>query len=71
MSCLQGYKPIGRVDLNEMSQINWSTEKRVKESRFEYSQRVKRCTKDLQKYNLVCELARKWNVREEIILQYY
>ena len=71
MSCLQGYKPIGRVDLHEMSQINWSTEKRVKESRFEYSQRVKRCTKDLQKYNLVCELARKWNVREEIILQYY
>jgi hypothetical protein len=54
-----------------MSQINWSTEKRVKEARFEYSQRVKRCTKDLQKYNLVCELAKKWNVREEIILQYY
>ena len=71
MSCLQGYKPIGRVDLHEMSQINWSTEKRFKEARFEYSQRVKRCTKDLQKYNLVCQLARKWNVREEIILQYY
>ena len=71
MSCFQGYKPIGRADLHEMSQINWSTEKRVKEARFEYSQRVKRCTKDLQKYNLVCELARKWNVREEIILQYY
>ena len=71
MSCLQGYKPISRADLHEMSQINWSAEKRVKEARFEYSQRVKRCTKDLQKYNLVCELARKWNVREEIILQYY
>lgn len=71
MSCFQGFKPIGRADLHEMTQINWSTEKRVKEARFEYSQRVKRCTKDLQKYNLVCELARKWNVREEIILQYY
>lgn len=71
MSCLQGFKPISRADLHEMSRINWSTEKRVKEARFEYSQRVKRCTKDLQKYNLVCELARKWNVREEIILQYY
>ena len=71
MSCLQGYKPIGRADLHEMSQINWSTEKRVKEARFEYSHRVKRYTKDLQKYNLLCELAKKWNVREEIILQYY
>lgn len=71
MSCLQGYKPINRADLHDISRIEWSTEKRVKESRFEYSQRVKRCTKDLQKYNLVCELARKWNVREEIILQYY
>ena len=71
MSCLHGFKPISRADLHEMSQIKWSTEKRVKEARFEYSQRVKRCTKDLQKYNLVCELARKWNVREEIILQYY
>lgn len=71
MSCLQGYKPISRADLHEISQINWSAEKRVKEARFEYSQRVKRCTKDLHKYNLVCELAKKWNVREEIILQYY
>jgi hypothetical protein len=71
MNALKGFKPIGRADLHEMSQINWSTEKRVKEARFEYSQRVKRCTKDLQKYNLVCELAKKWNVREEIILQYY
>ena len=71
MSCFQGFKPIGRADLHEMTQINWSTEKRVKEARFEYSQRVKRCTKDLQKYNIACELARKWNVREEIILQYY
>lgn len=71
MSCLQGFKPISRADLREMSQIEWSTEKRVKEARLEYSQRVKRCTKDLQKYNLVCELARKWNVREEIILSYF
>lgn len=71
MSCLQGYKPINRADLHDMSRIEWSTEKRVKEARFEYSQRVQRCTKDLQKYNLVCELAKKWNVREEIILEYY
>ena len=71
MNALKGFNPISRADLHEMSQINWSTEKRIKEARFEYSQRVKRCTKDLQKYNLVCELAKKWNVREEIILQYY
>ena len=71
MNALKGFKPISRADLHEMSQINWSTEKRIKEARFEYSQRVKRYTKDLQKYNLVCELAKKWNVREEIILQYY
>lgn len=71
MSCLQGYKPISRADLHDMSRIEWSTEKRVKEARLEYSQRVKLCTKDLQKYNLVCELARKWNVREEIILSYF
>ena len=71
MNALKGFKPISRTDLHEMSQINWSTEKRIKEARFEYSQRVKRCTKDLQKYNLVCELAKKWNVMEEIILQYY
>ena len=71
MNALKGFKPIDRADLHEMARINWSTEKRIKEARFEYSQRVKRCTKDLQKYNLVCDLAKKWNVREEIILQYY
>lgn len=71
MSCLQGFKPISRADLHETSRIDWSTEKRVKEARFEYYQRVQRCSKDLQKYNLVCELAKKWNVREEIILQYF
>lgn len=71
MSCLQGFKPISRADLHETSRIDWSTGKRVKEARFEYYQRVQRCSKDLQKYNLVCELAKKWNVREEIILQYF
>ena len=71
MSCLQGYKPINRADLHDMSRIEWSTEKRVKEALFEHSQRVQRCTKDLRKYDLVCELAKKWNIREEIILEYY
>jgi hypothetical protein len=66
MSCLQEYKPISRADLHDMSRIEWSTEKRVKEARFEYSQRVKRCTKDLQKYNLVCELAKNGTLEKKL-----
>lgn len=71
MNALKGWNIINKADLHEMSKCNFSTEDRVKAARNEYGQRRKSCSSDKSRFLLVCEISKKYNVREEIILQYY
>ena len=71
MNALKGWNIINKADLHEMGKFSHNTEDRIKAARFEYGQKRKSCTTDKAKYLLVTKIASEYNVREEVILQYF
>lgn len=71
MDALKGWKIINRADLREMAKPNFSVDNRIKTARQEYFVKRKQCNTDKSKYLLVKKLANQYNVREEIILEYF
>lgn len=71
MNALKGWNIISRADLHEMGKFSHKTEDRVKAARFEYRQKRKSCNSDKAKYLLVTKIANEYNVREEVILEYF
>lgn len=70
MNCLSGWTIIRRQDLKELANpANWDTDKRIRDARREYYNVSKSCTSELQKYGELRRISRKYNIKEEIILQ--
>lgn len=73
MNPLSGWRIISRQDLREMARpvpYSQSTEKRVKDARYEYWNIYKTCTSELQKRKELTRVSEKYNVKEEVILEF-
>ena len=73
MNCLSGWTIISRKDLKEMARpmpYSQSTEKRVKDARYEYFNIYKTCDSELQKRKELERISKKYNICEEVILEY-
>lgn len=73
MNPLSGWRIISRRDLREMAKIvpySQSTEKRVKDACYEYWQIYKTCTSEVQKRKELQRVSEKYNICEEVILEY-
>ena len=70
---LSGWRIISRKDLREMARpvpYSQSTEKRVKDAKFEYWNIYKNCTSEVQKRKELERVSEKYNIREDIILEF-
>ena len=70
---LAGWHIISRQDLHEMARpvpYSQSTEKRVKDAQYEYWKVYNNCNSELQKRKELVRISEKYNIREEIILEF-
>ena len=71
MNCLSGWTIISRPNLKELANpANWDTDKRIRDARREYYNVHKSCVSELKKHEELKRISRKYNVKEEIILEY-
>lgn len=70
---LAGWRIISRQDLHEMARpvpYSQSTEKRVKDAKYEYWKVYNNCNSELQKRKELVRISEKYNICEEVILEF-